>query len=64
MTQNQRYTITAALPYTNGPFTLAICGVLMPSDILSLPEIARKRRFVCLEATSTVYFHEKPRKKV
>lgn len=37
MTQNpQRYTITAALPYTNGPIHIGhLAGVYVPADIYS-----------------------------
>jgi methionyl-tRNA synthetase len=34
----KRYTITAALPYTNGPIHIGhLAGVYVPSDIYSLP---------------------------
>ena len=51
MTQNpKRYTITAALPYTNGPIHIGhLAGVYVPSDIYSryLRLQGRDVLFVC-----------------
>jgi methionyl-tRNA synthetase len=36
-TESKRYTITAALPYTNGPIHIGhLAGVYVPSDIYSV----------------------------
>lgn len=51
MLQNpKRYTITAALPYTNGPIHIYhLAGVYVPSDIYSryLRLQGKRRWFVC-----------------
>ncbi|GIR12961.1 MAG: hypothetical protein CM15mP23_15360 [Cryomorphaceae bacterium] len=45
----KRYTITAALPYTNGPVHIGhLAGVYIPSDIYAVFYVLIKRRCVCL----------------
>jgi methionyl-tRNA synthetase len=54
MTESKRYTITAALPYTNGPTHWPFGWCLCAFRYLFRYLIARKRRFVCLRKIDTV----------
>ena len=46
---SERYTITAALPYTNGPIHIGhLAGVYVPAYILSRYKLLKKNYFVLI----------------
>jgi hypothetical protein len=64
-TESKRYTITAALPYTNGPIHIGhLAGVYVPSDIYPVT-LDYKEEMFCLfaEATNMVLHFDEQKKK-